>query len=90
MKKINVEQLRPEIQQMLEDVQHHRILVMRNGEPFVVIASVGNKDEEDLDLEESPEFWQMIQEKRREKATVSLEQVMAEIVSEESVSRKVE
>ena len=60
-----------------------RILVTRNGEPFVVVASVGYKDEEDLDLEESPEFWQMIRERRREKASVSLEELRAEIEAEE-------
>jgi hypothetical protein len=83
MKKINMEQLSPEIQEMLDDIQHRRILIMRQGEPFAVIASVGNKDEEDLDLEESPEFWQMIQERRREQASIPLEQVIAEIAAEE-------
>jgi antitoxin (DNA-binding transcriptional repressor) of toxin-antitoxin stability system len=83
MKQIDVQQLPAALQQMLEDIQHHRILIVRNGEPIAVIGPLGNKDEEDLDLEESPGFWQMIQERRREQATVSLEQVMAEIAAEE-------
>src|SRR5262249_62257469 len=83
MRKVCLEQLPPEIQSLFADAQSQRILIARNGEPFVVVASVGNKDEEDLELEESPEFWQMIRERRREGASVSLEEMMAEIAAEE-------
>jgi hypothetical protein len=83
MRKICLEQLPPEVQSLLADAQSRRILVTRDGEPFLVAASVGFKDEEDLALEESPEFWQMIRERRREKASVSLEELKAEIEAEE-------
>src|SRR5262249_18143532 len=83
MRKVRLEQLHPEVHALFEEAQSRRILVTRNGEPFVVVASVGYKDEEDLDLEESPEFWQMIRERRREKASVSLEELRAEIEAEE-------
>ena len=83
MRKVRLEQLPPEVQALLEEAQSRRILVTRNGEPFVVVASVGYKDEEDLDLEESPEFWQMIRKRRCEKASVSLEELRAEIEAEE-------
>jgi PHD/YefM family antitoxin component YafN of YafNO toxin-antitoxin module len=83
MKKISVEQLPAEMHQVFVDAQQQRVVVLRNGEPFAVIQAVGNKDEEDLDLEESPEFWQMIRERRREKATESLEELKAEIAAGE-------
>src|SRR5262249_25082827 len=83
MKKISVEQLPSEFQKLLEDIERRRILLLRNGQPFAVVSSVGNKDEEDLDLEESSEFWQMIRDRRHEESTVSLEQVKAEIAAEE-------
>jgi hypothetical protein len=67
MRKVRLEQLPPEVHALFEAAQSRRILVTRNGEPFVVLASVGDKDEEDLALEESPEFWQMIRERRCEK-----------------------
>ena len=62
MKKIAVEQLPPEIAALLEGLERGRVLITRGGEPFAVVASVGNKDEEDLELEESPEFWRMIRD----------------------------
>jgi PHD/YefM family antitoxin component YafN of YafNO toxin-antitoxin module len=83
MRKVRLEQLPAEVQALFEDAKSQRILVTRNGVPFAVVTSVGNKDEEDLELEESPEFWQMIRERRREGASVSLEEVMAEIAAEE-------
>jgi hypothetical protein len=83
MKKVSFEQLPPEVQVMFEDLRRHRVLIMRNGLPFAVVADVRNKDEEDLDLEESPEFWRMIQERRRETTSYSLEEVMVELADEE-------
>jgi PHD/YefM family antitoxin component YafN of YafNO toxin-antitoxin module len=83
MTKVSLEQLPPEVQALFEEVPSRRILITRNGEPFAVVASVGFKDEEDLELEESPEFWQMIRERRRERASVSLEELKAEIEAEE-------
>jgi hypothetical protein len=83
MKKVTLEQLPPEIQSLFEDLQRHRVLITRKGLPFAVVSDVGNKDEEDLDLEESPEFWQMIRERRRETASVPLEEVMANLAAEE-------
>jgi hypothetical protein len=83
MKKVSLEQLPSEVQALFEDAQSQRILVTRNGVPFAVVASVGNKDEEDLELEESPEFWRMIRERRREKASISLEEFMADLAKEE-------
>jgi hypothetical protein len=82
MKKFAFEQLPPEVAVLLEDIQHGRVLITRAGEPFAVVASVGNKDEEDLELEESPAFWRMIHERRREPATVRLEDFRAELERE--------
>jgi hypothetical protein len=83
MKKIAFEQLPAEIASVLEGIQNGRVLVTRGGEPFAVVASVGNKDEEDLELEESPEFWRMIRERRRETATVPLRDLVAELERDE-------
>ena len=88
MRKVRLEQLPPEVHALFEEAQSRRILVTRNGEPFVVLASVGYKDEEDSGSEESPEFWQMkIRERRREKASVSLEELRAEIENQGAESR---
>lgn len=87
MKKLTFEQLPTEIQQLLHDVATKRVLILRNGSPFAVIAGVGLKDEEDLELEESPEFWRMIQERRRETTSVSLEEFMAQLDAKDQASK---
>jgi hypothetical protein len=46
-------------------------------------VGIENKDEEDVRLEASPEFWQMIDERRR-CPTVSLKDLEAELFSEDS------
>jgi hypothetical protein len=45
--------------------------VTKDGKPFAVIVGIEHKDREDLQLEESPEFWKMIEE-RRQRPTISL------------------
>jgi hypothetical protein len=89
MKKITFEQLPVEIQQVLEDVATKRVLVVRNDVPFAVVAGVGFKDEEDLELEESAEFWQMIEERRHEAGSVSLEEFVAELDAKEQGTKDI-
>jgi prevent-host-death family protein len=66
MKEITLEQLSPDVSALLEAAQHERVVVTRDGKPFAVVVGIENKDQEDLRLEASPEFWRMIEERRRE------------------------
>src|SRR4029077_18352489 len=66
MKEVALEQLTEGTGELFETAQRERVLVTRNGLPFAVVVGIENKDEEDFRLESSPEFWQMIEERRRE------------------------
>jgi len=83
MKRVALEQLPQEIAELIVSAQHERIVVTRNGQPYALVVGVEDKDEEDLQLEFSPDFWRMIEERRREKESVSLEEFMAELAKEE-------
>ncbi len=48
-----------------------------------LIVGIENKDEEDVQLESSPEFWEMIEERRRE-AGVRLEDVERHLLEDEA------
>ena len=74
MKEATIEQLTRDAPQLMADAQQGRILITRDGQPLAVIVGVENKDEEDWELEASPEFWGMIEERRRE-AGVRLDDV---------------
>jgi antitoxin (DNA-binding transcriptional repressor) of toxin-antitoxin stability system len=83
MKRIALEQLPREIAELIVSAQHERVVITRDGQPYALIVGVENKDEEDLQLEFSPEFWRMIEERRRETASVPLKDIMAELEAEE-------
>jgi len=83
MKRVALEQLPQEVTELIVAAQRERVLITRDGQPYALVVGLENKDEEDLELEFSPEFWRMIEERRRETASVSLEELRAEIAAEE-------
>jgi antitoxin (DNA-binding transcriptional repressor) of toxin-antitoxin stability system len=78
MKELAVEHFVSEVTQVLDDAQKQRILLTRNGAPVALLVGIENKDDEDLRLEESAEFWQMIEQRRKE-PTIGLEELRAEL-----------
>ncbi len=82
MKEFTLEQLSSDVGQIMAAAQRERILITRNGEPVALVVGIENKDEEDFRLQTSPEFWRMIEERRRE-PTIPLEKLMSELFPEE-------
>jgi antitoxin (DNA-binding transcriptional repressor) of toxin-antitoxin stability system len=82
MKETTLERFVQDVHELLEEAQRERILVTRDGTPFAVVVGIAAKDDEDLRLEISPEFWRMIEERRRD-PTVRLEDVEAELLAGE-------
>jgi prevent-host-death family protein len=87
MKEVTLEQLSRETSTLLDAAQREKLLVTREGKPLALVVGIENLDAEDWDLATSPEFWRMIEERRRE-PTVPLEQVLAEIEAEEKAQRQ--
>ena len=44
-----------------------RVLLTRDGKPILLVSSVEGLDQEQIELGTSAEFWQMIEERRRQK-----------------------
>jgi prevent-host-death family protein len=82
MKEMTLEQLSPEVSQIMAAAQRERILITRKGEPIALVVGIENKDEEDFRLQTSPEFWRMIEERRRE-PTIPLEKLIPELFPED-------
>ena len=82
MKEISVESFARDPETFFHLAQAERLLLTRNGSQLVVLMGVENKDREDWDLEQSSEFWRMIDE-RRGRPTVPLEELKASILSQE-------
>ena len=66
MKEITIEQLAQNPAVFVTAAQRERVVVIENGKPLALLIGIENKDQEDLDLENSPEFWRMIEERRNE------------------------
>ena len=82
MKEMTLEHFAAQLEQSMVAAQHEHILVTRDGRPFALVEGIAFKDEEDLALERSPEFWRMIEERRRG-PSIPLEQVRAELLGED-------
>jgi hypothetical protein len=87
MKEITVEQLASHPADWLKAAQSDRLVIIEQGKPSAVVFGIENLDEEDWDLQLSPEFWRMIEERRRE-PTIPWEQAKAQLFKNRSPRRK--
>src|ERR1051326_937345 len=79
MKQVTIEGLINRLQATAQGTQQENFLVLRDGEPVAVFLGIENKDEEDWRLQLSPEFWRQVEKWRQEKASVSLQELKAEL-----------
>ena len=82
MKEISVESFARDPESFLRAAQAERLLVTQEGKPLVILVGVENKDQEDWNLENSPDFWRMI-EQRRNRPTLPLNDLKASLLSQE-------
>ena len=82
MKKTTIEQFAQDLNGFVEAAQQEQVLITREGKPLALLVGVEGKDEEQLDLEASPEFWRMIEECRKG-PTVKLKDVRAELLRDD-------
>ncbi len=80
MKSLSVAEVQSNLDTVLDSAQKERIVITRAGKPSVVLVGIEAYDEEDLYLASSPEFWQMIEE-RRTGPSVSLSELKARLAA---------
>jgi antitoxin (DNA-binding transcriptional repressor) of toxin-antitoxin stability system len=56
------------------EAQQEKVILTRNGHPIALIVSVDGMDEEQIRLSSDPEFWKLMEERRRQK-TISREEL---------------
>ncbi len=81
MKPITAVQAEADIDKVLDSAQKERIVIMRGGKPSAVIVGIESYDEEELELATSPEFWRMIEERRRRGRSIPLSELRARLHS---------
>ena len=65
MKVVDLEQA--SLDTCVNDAQHERVVVTRNGKPIALIVGVAGIDKEQLELGSSDKFWRLIAERRTQK-----------------------
>ncbi len=59
----------------LDEAQHERVLITRNGKPSALVIGVEGRDFEDVMLMSNPKFWEMIEASRKNPKTYSMDEV---------------
>ncbi|PJB62571.1 MAG: hypothetical protein CO095_18245 [Armatimonadetes bacterium CG_4_9_14_3_um_filter_58_7] len=70
MKVIELQRVGQPLSTCLEQAQKEKVLITRNGAPTALITGVVGYDLEDIINANSPTFWEMIEE-RRKQATIN-------------------
>ena len=65
MKMVGLEQTTLDI--CINEAQHERIVITRNGKPVALVIGIEGMDEEQLQLGSSDKFWKLITERRKQK-----------------------
>jgi len=71
MKQLTLEQLSEQLQDYVRSTQGEQILITDNGKPSALLLGLENTNLEQLNLQLSAQFWEMISD-RRKRPTVPL------------------
>jgi prevent-host-death family protein len=87
MKTIGVRELQKQLKDCVDTAQTEQVVITRHGKPAAVCIGVEGYDWEDLLWMTDKAFWQMIAERRRRPATISQEELEAELLSPQQRSK---
>jgi prevent-host-death family protein len=82
MKTVSVSQARSDLEGVLDSAQSERVVVTRGGKPSAIILGIESYDAEDRALASSPEFWRMIEQRRRGRS-ISLAELKTRLTARE-------
>jgi hypothetical protein len=64
---IELDQFRDRLDQTLAETEHGGVILTRQGKPWIILHAVTEDwDAESAALAQSPDFWEMISQRRRE------------------------
>jgi len=81
VKPITAVQAGADFDKVLDSAQKERVVIIRGGKPSAVVVGIESYDEEELELATSPEFWRMIEARRRRGTSISLSELRARVHS---------
>jgi hypothetical protein len=88
MKRLELEHCSAELRRLCEAAQLEHVLLTHDGKPVAMIVGRMHKDDEDIQLEASPAFWRMIQDRRTNDKTIPLADLEKEFAAKEKRVKK--
>jgi prevent-host-death family protein len=73
VKTVTVSEFKKKIKACIDDSQDDRVIITRSGKPAAVLYGVEGSDWEAVVRQMDPEFWKLIEE-RRKQTTISFEE----------------
>jgi len=71
MKTVTARDLQKKVKECMDLSQEDQVVITRHGKPAAVLVGVEGRDWEDLVLQTSPDFWTLIEDRRKQR-TISL------------------
>jgi len=71
MKTVTARDLQKKVKECMDISQEDQVVITRHGKPAAVLVGVEGRDWEDLVLQTSPAFWELIEDRRKQR-TISL------------------
>jgi prevent-host-death family protein len=68
MKTAALKEVKAKLSEYCERSQKERVLITRHGKPLVVMIGVDGQDIEDVLTAANPEFWRLVEERRKQPA----------------------
>jgi len=78
MKTVTIRDLQKKVKDCVDEAQQEHLVITRRGKPTAVLVGVEGQEWENVILETSPIFWNLIR-KRRKQSTLSLEQLKSQV-----------
>ena len=75
MKSIGLKEAKANLSEFVDKAQHERILITRRGRPAALVIGVEGHDIERIVLGSDAEFWKIIEERRKQQATLTSDNV---------------
>ncbi len=68
MKTVTARDLQKKVKECMDISQEDQVVITRHGKPAAVLVGVEGRDWEDLVLQTSPTFWQIIEDRRKQRS----------------------
>jgi len=88
MKVIALGKAKNELSAYVDEAQNDRVLITRHGRPAAIIVGVEGEEFEDLMTRSDPEFWEMIEARRRSSRTISADEMRKRLGAERKTRAK--